>query len=98
MRHTHVLLLCTLTIVAAAAFGQSANPPAPPSGAGPHLREDIRQNYFAERKERVLHQLSERISIATAAQACVRAASAGDQLRACLQQEHAAAAEVRSER
>lgn len=89
----------TALALAAAAHAQSSPPqvvPAP-SGAGPHLREDIRQHYFAERKEQVLRQLGERISIVTTAQACVSASTAIDQLRACMQQERAAMEQVRPE-
>ncbi|HUN93559.1 MAG TPA: hypothetical protein VMU33_16025 [Burkholderiaceae bacterium] len=78
----------------------SQSPPptsAAPSVAGPHLRDDIRQHYFAERKEHVLRQLARRIEIATTAQACVSAAAAPAQLRSCLQQERASIDEARAQ-
>jgi hypothetical protein len=102
MRFIRTFACAALALAAvAAAYAQSA--PAPvylypvPSGAGPHLREDIRQHYFAERKEQVLRLLGERISIVATAQACVSASTAIDQLRACMQQERAAMEQIRPE-
>ncbi len=99
MKLTRVLLLATLALAAAVAQAQSTSaPPAisvpPPGVAGPRLRDDVRQQYFAERKQIVLRQLAERIAIVSSAQACVSAASALEQLRACMQQERASMEEL----
>ena len=103
MRMIFAVGLVTMTVAAATAYAQSATsgsatqPPVAPAGPGPHLREDVRQHDFAEGKQLVLHRLAQRISIATAAQACVTAANTPEQVKACLQQEHAAMMQARSE-
>jgi hypothetical protein len=92
-------LTCAALVLVASAHAQSSPPPVypVPSGAGPHLREDIRQHYLADRKEQVLRQMGERINILSAAQACVSASTAIDQLRGCMQQERAAMEQIRPE-
>jgi hypothetical protein len=94
-------LTCTALALVASAHAQSAPSPVylypVPSGAGPHLREDIRQHYFADRKEQVLRQMGERINIISAAQVCVSASAAIEQLRGCMQQERAAMEQIRPE-
>ena len=103
MRSIHAISFFVLAAVAAAASaqpaasGSPAQPAGAPSGAGPNLREDVRQHDFAEHKQLMLQRISARISIATAAQACVTAATAPDQLKACAQQERAAMLQVRAQ-
>jgi hypothetical protein len=92
-------LTCTALALVFSAHAQSTPIPVypVPSGAGPHLREDIRQHYFADRKEQVLRQMGERISIISSAQACVSASTVIEQLRGCMQQERAAMEQIRPE-
>jgi len=100
MTRFRTLALAIVASLSAAGIAQPLPPPTaaqPGARPGPHLRDDIREHYFEERREHVLREIGQRLAIITAARSCVMAAAAIEAMRACLQQERAELEALRAE-